>query len=103
MFYWDKLVLASKGNLPTAYLEDFIDEHMQKVVSAPAQQGLSVTRPSGHGGEQSSVGLQAHIASVKAVVSSLMSSIIGREINDDEPLMDAGLDSLGAHHLGVTP
>lgn len=96
VFYWDKLVVASKGNLPSAYLEDFIEEHMKNFMSAPAQQRPVVAKTSGRGGGQSSVGLQAQTASVKAVLSSLMSSIIGREINDDEPLMDAGLDSLGA-------
>lgn len=40
---------------------------------------------------------------VQAAISQAVVAVLGRPIGPEEPLMSAGLDSLGAHHNFLSP
>jgi len=92
-FVWDRFLSGSRRSSP------FFSEFASAASSAAdaAQGGASPAAPAGALLAAGTLAEQRQF--VAAQVSAVVRGLLGADVGDDEPLMDAGLDSLGAVEL----
>ncbi|KAK9803996.1 hypothetical protein WJX72_011444 [[Myrmecia] bisecta] len=97
VFLWDRLIAATP-NAPTHFLAQFIrDSPAQRKPHAPA-----ATKP--HGGDdmhyEAAPGQPGiDLDTLRVQLSETVKHVLGSPVGPDQPLMEAGLDSLGAVEL----
>ena len=91
MFLWERLRAASPGPI-SPYLANFV---IKKV--APMRTAVSATRSVAKKAARvrQAASSGPSLAQVLAEVHSAIEAVIGSRAGDDQPLMEAGLDSLG--------
>ena len=97
VFLWDRLGAASAGPI-SPYLANFVTK--KAAVAKPAKQ---ISRSIAKGGSRKAGTRDSgpSLAEILAEVHSAVEGVIGTQANGDQPLMEAGLDSLG--NLQATP
>ena len=90
VFLWDRLAARSAGPI-SPFLSDFA---IRK--SAEGRQAAAAAT-SGPGRAVGAAASTDALIRVKAGVHAAVESIMGSTAGDEQPLMDAGLDSLGKH------
>ena len=108
---WPRLLGQMKAPLPDVYADLASSESSAAAASAgpilalapPSSLGPSAEAPSRRAPSPASslpaASRAERLASAVATVSGVVRGVLGAEIGHDEPLMDAGLDSLGAVEL----
>ena len=109
MFLWDRLAKAQPAAASTRFLEDFVPKPATAAASptdAPmpaiigpvqgARGGRGRRGPPGLLKKKQGPGAGGAVEQVQAGVAAAVASVVGSAVPEDQPLMDAGLDSLGA-------
>lgn len=87
VFLWARLAAAQPGAI-SPFLSEFVTK------KAPAAPSTS-TRPAKGQRQAAGVAREGILAAIKAAVET----VVGGVVAEDQPLMEAGLDSLGAFFL----
>lgn len=120
VFLWDKLARAQPAAAATSFLEDFVSSPAAVQSTKPgvaqisSQPPVSQPKPSSGGrrpahrhrqGQRSEAGGQGRLEEVTRIVAAAVASVVGADVAPDQPLMEAGLDSLGppSRHMCFLP
>ena len=97
-FAWDKF-MRRFGPAAPALFSEFAAAPTGAAAAAAGSGGASLQKQQRGGGASSGLSAADRKAAVQAQVQEAVRSIMGADISADEPLMAAGLDSLGAVEL----
>lgn len=111
VFLWDRLSTALGGNAPASFLQDFLVPAAAKPAAVRPVMAAAIPAPpsrraqAGAGGrargrgrppaKAAAQGQQQRAAEVTQQIAAAAESVLGTSITPSQPLMDAGLDSLG--------
>ena len=114
MFLWDRLAEAQPAAASTHFLEDFVPKPVttaaSKATNAPMPAAIAPVQgthggrarrgPSGLLKKKQGAGVWGDVGQMQAGVAAAVASVVGSAVPEDQPLMEAGLDSLGESRDG---
>ena len=88
VFLWERLGAAAPGAVPP-YLAEFVTK------KAPPVSTARPVRARGKSGRKPQSAPKVDLAATLEQVHAAVEAVVGHKAGDDQPLMEAGLDSLG--------